>query len=74
MALLVSDDLWAVVGRRACRSASVRCGASSTSIASRAKAAERTLDVLWSTVGRITETFTPTECANSFAAEGDDAD
>jgi len=38
------------------------------------KAAERTLDALWSTLGRITETFTPAECANYFAASGYDAD
>ena len=37
------------------------------------KAAERTLDTLWSTIGRITETFTPAECANYFAAAGYDA-
>ena len=38
------------------------------------KAAERTLDALWSTIGRITETFTPAECTNYFAAAGYDAD
>jgi len=38
------------------------------------KAAERTLDTLWSTIGRITETSTPTECANYFAAAGYNAD
>ncbi len=38
------------------------------------KAAERTLDDLWRTIGRIVETFTPTECANYFAAAGYDAD
>ena len=37
------------------------------------KAAERTLDDLWRTIGRILETFTPTECANYFAAAGYDA-
>lgn len=37
------------------------------------KAAERTLDDLWRTIGRIVETFTPTECANYFAAAGYDA-
>ena len=37
-------------------------------------AAERTLDALWRTIGRITETFTPAECANYFAAAGYDAD
>ena len=37
------------------------------------KAAARTLPTLWSAVGRISETFTPTECANYFAAAGYDA-
>ena len=37
-------------------------------------AAERTLDALWSTLGRITKTFTPAECTNYFAAAGYDAD
>ncbi len=38
------------------------------------KAAERTLEGLWSTIGRIIDTFTPAECANYFAAAGYDAD
>ncbi len=38
------------------------------------KAAERTLDALWTTIGRIVPTFTPAECANYFAAAGYDAD
>ena len=38
------------------------------------KAAERTLGGLWSVIGRITGTFTPTECANYFAAAGYDPD
>jgi transposase len=38
------------------------------------KAAARTLDDLWRTIGRISETFSPTECANYFAAAGYDAD
>jgi len=38
------------------------------------KAAERTLHDLWRTIGRILETFTSTEYANSFAAPGYDAD
>jgi len=38
------------------------------------KAATRTLDTLWNTFGRITETFTSAECANYFAAAGYDAD
>lgn len=37
------------------------------------KAAQRTLDGLWSAIGRIIDLFTPTECANYFAAEGYDA-
>jgi transposase len=36
------------------------------------KAAERTIDGLWSAIGRIIETFNPTECANYFAAAGYD--
>ena len=38
------------------------------------KAAARTVDALWSAIGRIVDTFTPDECANSFAAAGYDAD
>lgn len=38
------------------------------------KAAERTVDGLWNTIGRIIDTFTPVECANYFAAAGYDAD
>jgi transposase len=38
------------------------------------KAAERTLDGLWTVIGRIAGTFTPTECANYFAAAGYDPD
>jgi transposase len=38
------------------------------------KAAERTLDDLWHSIGRIIDTFTPTECANYFAAAGYGAD
>lgn len=30
-------------------------------------AAERTIDGLWSTIGRVIDTFTLTECANHFA-------
>ena len=37
------------------------------------KAAERTVDGLWAAIGRIVDTFTPTECANYFAAAGYDA-
>jgi transposase len=37
-------------------------------------AAERSLDGLWAAIGRIIETFTPTECANYFANAGYDAD
>ena len=36
------------------------------------KAAERTIDGLWSSIGRIIDTFNPTECANYFAAAGYD--
>jgi hypothetical protein len=38
------------------------------------KAAERTIDGLWSTIGRIIDTFNPTECADYFAATGYDTD
>ncbi len=38
------------------------------------KAAERTLDGLWASIGRIVATFTPAECTNYFAAAGYDAD
>jgi transposase len=38
------------------------------------KAAERTVDGLWNTIGRIIDTLTPVECANYFAAAGYDAD
>lgn len=38
------------------------------------KAAERTVDGLWNTIGRLVDTFTPTDCANFFKAAGYDAD
>jgi transposase len=38
------------------------------------KAAERTVDGLWSTIGRLVDTFTPDECANYFVAAGYDTD
>src|SRR3954471_17590674 len=34
------------------------------------KAAERTVDALWNTIGRLLELFPPTECANYFANSG----
>jgi transposase len=34
------------------------------------KAAERTVDGLWRTIGTLIDLFTPTECANHFAAAG----
>jgi transposase len=37
------------------------------------KAAERTVDGLWTAIGRLIDTFTPEECANYFAAAGYDA-
>ncbi len=37
------------------------------------KAAERTLEGLWTTIGRLVDVFTPSECANYFAAAGYDA-
>jgi len=38
------------------------------------KAAELTVDGLWSTIGRLVDIFTPSECANYFSAAGYDAD
>ncbi len=38
------------------------------------KAAERTVDGLWNAIGRISELFSPAECANYFSAEGYDPD
>jgi transposase len=38
------------------------------------KAAERTVEGLWRSIGRISETFSPTECANYFKACGYDPD
>jgi transposase len=37
-------------------------------------AAERTLNGLWATIGRVVPTFTAAECANYFTAAGYDAD
>ena len=36
------------------------------------KAAERTIDGLWTAIGRLLDLFTPTECRNYFAAAGYD--
>ena len=38
------------------------------------KAAERTVDGLWSAIGGIIDLFSPDECANYFAACGYDPD
>jgi transposase len=38
------------------------------------KVAERTVDGLWTAIGRFVDVFTPQECANYFAAAGYDAD
>lgn len=38
------------------------------------KAAERTVEGLWNAIGRISELFSPTECANYFSAAGYDPD
>ncbi len=38
------------------------------------KAAERTVEGLWTAIGRCLEAFTPGECANYFAATGYDPD
>jgi transposase len=37
------------------------------------QAAERTVEGLWTTIGRLVDVFTPRECANDFAAAGYDA-
>ena len=37
------------------------------------KAAERTVEALWTAIGRLLDAFTPAECANYFAAAGYDA-
>ena len=37
------------------------------------KAAERTVDGLWETIGRLIDLFSPQECANYFIAAGYDA-
>jgi transposase len=36
------------------------------------RAAERTIEGLWNAIGRLIDTFTPSECANYFAAAGYD--
>lgn len=38
------------------------------------KAAERTIEALWSRIGNLVDVFTPQECANYFATCGYDAD
>ena len=38
------------------------------------KAAERTVEGLWTTIGELIDLFTPKECRNFFAAPGYDAD
>lgn len=38
------------------------------------KAAARTVEALWAVIGATTDAFTPTECANYFAAAGYDPD
>ena len=38
------------------------------------KAAERTVDALWNTIGALVDVFTPTECANYFVSCGYDAE
>ena len=38
------------------------------------KAAERTVDALWDTIGALIPVFTATECANFFAADGYEPD
>ena len=36
------------------------------------KAAERTVDALWTTIGKLTDAFTPAKCQNYFQAAGYD--
>lgn len=38
------------------------------------KADERTLEGLWTAIGRLVDVFTPVECANYFTACGYDPD
>ncbi len=38
------------------------------------KAAERTIEGLWTAIGRLLDTFTPAECANYFRAAGYEPD
>lgn len=38
------------------------------------KAAARTVEALWNTIGKLSQTFTPDECANYFSAAGYDPD
>ncbi|MGQ7794694.1 IS630 family transposase, partial [Faunimonas sp. B44] len=38
------------------------------------RAAERTVEALWATIGRIADAFSPAECANYFSACGCDPD
>ena len=38
------------------------------------KAAERTVEGLWTAIGRLIDTITPDECANFFAAAGYEPD
>jgi transposase len=38
------------------------------------KAAERTIDALWTTIGELLDAFAPTECANYFRASGYEPD
>jgi len=38
------------------------------------KAAERTVDTLWTAIGRLIDAFTPAECANFFKAAGYEPD
>ena len=38
------------------------------------KAAERTVNGLWTAIGRLVDTFKPAECTNYFTAAGYDAD
>jgi len=38
------------------------------------KAAQRTIEGLWTAIGRLIDTFTPAECKNYFTAAGYEPD
>ena len=70
----------AVAEGASCRGAAARFGVSASSAAFAKlkallrKAAERSIQGLWSAIGAALGAFTPQECANYFAAAGYDTD